>query len=60
MKIKFAITLSRKTVRGFEAEGYDGGRAVRDAIVARVQELLDEMNDAGDDADEVDEEDDDA
>jgi hypothetical protein len=50
--LKLTVKLSRATVRGFEAEGFDTNEAIRDAIVERLEEYFGEMANAGDEAED--------
>lgn len=52
MKIRFTITLSKQTVRGFSSEGASTSKDVLNIVVAHVRDLLNDMTDKGEDEDE--------
>jgi hypothetical protein len=56
MKVKFTVTLSKRTMRAYKSLAYDND-AILDDLKEAVREVLKEVND-GFDEDEEDEDDD--
>lgn len=49
MKIQFTLTLSDKTVKALkQVEGLDSGEEVKDYLVEKLTEIIDETRDAYD------------